>query len=189
MDEADYEAPSGVDSPKPCIYNTILPEPDYELDNEEMSNNYDVPASPGPINRTDSDYECIWSDADDSRPPTPNYEGVYEIPGPRSLPRGVVPGEEYDDIIGPEGRYCAPPTTEQEIYGELKQRNCFTIDRENIRSGCRVLNREVYYLRWGSILLSVSHIQLTSAPFTTSYSGLCYSLRYSFVVVWFGPCP
>lgn len=160
MDEVDYEAPSGVESPKPSIYNTILPEPDSELNDEEMSDNYDEPASPGPANRTDSDYECIWSDADDSRPPSPNYEGIYEIPGPRSLPRGVVPGEEYDDIIGPEGKYCAPPTTEQEIYGELKHRNCFTIDRENIRWGFSVLNWDVYCLRWDCGGLSASHINL-----------------------------
>lgn len=158
MEEANYEAPSGVESPKPSIYNTILPEPGSELDDDEMSDTYDKPASPGPANRTDadSDYECIWIDADDSRPPTPNYEGIYEIPGPRSLPRGVVPGEEYDDIIGPEGKYRAPPTTEQEIYGELKHRNCFTIERENIRWGCCVLNREVYCLRCGCSGLSTS---------------------------------
>ena len=132
----DYEASSGLDGPTPnCSnYSTLLPEPDSEHDDEDVTSEiYDEPASPGPVNRTDSDYEDIWSDADYSRPPSPNYEGIYDIPGPRTLPRGVVPGEEYDDIVGPEGQYCAPPTTELEIYGELKQRNCFTIDRENIR--------------------------------------------------------
>lgn len=134
--EVDYEASSELDglNPNCSNYSTLLPEPDSEHDDEDVtSETYDEPASPGPVNRTDSDYEDIWSDADYSRPPTPNYEGIYDIPGPRTLPRGVVPGEEYDDIIGPEEQYCAPPTTELEIYGELKQRNCFTIDRENIR--------------------------------------------------------
>ena len=132
--EGNYESPSGVDGPSHSNYSTLLPEVDSENE-EETSEIYDQPATPDPANRdeSDHDYEDIWSDADDSRPPTPNYEGIYDIPGPRTLPRGLVPGEEYDDIIGPQGQYCAPPTTELEIYGELKQRNCFTIDRENIR--------------------------------------------------------
>ena len=141
-----------MDGPIPGAgnYSTLLPEPDSEQEEEEeeeeTSENYEQPATPDLVNRAESDhdYEDIWSDADDSRPPTPNYEGIYDIPGPRSLLRGLVPGEEYDDIIGPEGQYCAPPTTELEIYGELKQRNCFTIDRENIRwAGGHALRRVV----------------------------------------------
>ena len=133
--EDNYESPSGLDSPRLNNYSTLLPEQESEHDDddEEMSDAYDQPATPGPEADSDHEYEDIWSDADYSRPPTPNYEGIYDIPGPRTLPRGAVPWDEYDDIIGPEGQYCAPPTTELEIYGELKQRNCFTIDRENIR--------------------------------------------------------
>ena len=102
---------------------------------DDISETYDQPE--GIIRRSDSDYEDIWSDDDHPYAfPIDAMDDDYEVPGPRTLPRGkhlTSQDYDYDDIIGPEDLYSAPPSTEEEIYMELKQRNITTIDRAAIR--------------------------------------------------------
>ena len=86
--------------------------------------------------RTDSDYEDIWSDSEEVEYPFPLelYESAYDIQGPRTLPRDVGYGDEdYDDTLGPDELYSVPPSTEMEIYDELKLRNCTTVERETVK--------------------------------------------------------
>ena len=131
-EEFNYESPPMFTEDQKSNYYSTVSYNDCSANEDQDNQDYDEPAEQI-VFRTDSDYEDIWSDSEDVGCPFPSemYESAGNVLGPRTLPRNMgVEDEVYDDILGP---YSVPPSTELEIYDELKQRNCTTVQRETVK--------------------------------------------------------